>query len=83
LGAAQCRVARWFIFKPKVPIWVNFGVYILYPFGQFLGHLVYFMALWFISWHFGLFYGFLAYFPSFGILYHEKTGNPGSMAATS
>jgi hypothetical protein len=20
------RVARWFIFKPKIPIWVNFGV---------------------------------------------------------
>jgi hypothetical protein len=22
---ARTRVARWFIFKPKVPIWVNFG----------------------------------------------------------
>jgi hypothetical protein len=21
----QSRVARWFIFKPKIPIWVNFG----------------------------------------------------------
>jgi hypothetical protein len=20
------RVARWFIFKPKIPIWVNFGI---------------------------------------------------------
>jgi hypothetical protein len=20
-----CRVARWFVFKPKIPIWVNFG----------------------------------------------------------
>jgi hypothetical protein len=20
------RVARWFIFKPKIPIWVNFGM---------------------------------------------------------
>jgi hypothetical protein len=19
------RVARWFVFKPKIPIWVNFG----------------------------------------------------------
>jgi hypothetical protein len=19
-----CRVARWFVFKPKIPIWVNF-----------------------------------------------------------
>jgi hypothetical protein len=22
---AQSRVARWYIFKPKIPIWVNFG----------------------------------------------------------
>jgi hypothetical protein len=20
-----CRVARWFVFKPKIPIWVKFG----------------------------------------------------------
>jgi hypothetical protein len=20
-----CRVARWFIFKPKIQIWINFG----------------------------------------------------------
>jgi hypothetical protein len=40
------RVARWFIFKPKIPIWVNFGRaldwkngYTLWPFGIFYGHL--------------------------------------------
>jgi hypothetical protein len=34
------RVARWYIFKPKIPIWVNFGgpwngkvCYILCPLG--------------------------------------------------
>jgi hypothetical protein len=21
----RSRVARWFVFKPKIPIWVNFG----------------------------------------------------------
>jgi hypothetical protein len=21
----EIRVARWFIFKPKIPIWINFG----------------------------------------------------------
>jgi hypothetical protein len=21
----KTRVARWFVFKPKIPIWVNFG----------------------------------------------------------
>jgi hypothetical protein len=43
------RVARWFVFKPKIPIWVNFGgpengKY--WSFGIFYGHSVYFMAIW-------------------------------------
>jgi hypothetical protein len=49
------RVVRWFIFKPQIPIWVNFGDschvrvwYILWPFGKFSGHLIYFMAPWYI-----------------------------------
>jgi hypothetical protein len=36
------RAARWFVFQPKIPIWVNFGgpligkcLYILWPFGIF------------------------------------------------
>jgi hypothetical protein len=50
-------VARWFILKPKIPIWVNFGGfcngrcwYILLPFGLFYGRLVNFMAIWFSLW---------------------------------
>jgi hypothetical protein len=50
------RVARWYIFKPKIPLWVNFGRpwnrkgwYILWPFGIHCGHLViYLVAIWFI-----------------------------------
>jgi hypothetical protein len=49
------RVARWYIFKPKIPLWVNFrgswngkgwyilwpfGIYILRPFGTVYGHFV-------------------------------------------
>jgi hypothetical protein len=45
------RVARCYIFKPKIPIWVNFCNvrcwYILWPFGIFCGHLVYFMVIWY------------------------------------
>jgi hypothetical protein len=40
-----CRVARWFIFIPKIPVWVHFGGswnrkcwYILSTFGIFYGH---------------------------------------------
>jgi hypothetical protein len=46
-----CRVARWFIFKPKIPVWVNFGVpyidwkmfiylMVIWTFGIFYDHLV-------------------------------------------
>jgi hypothetical protein len=49
-------VARWHIFKPKIPIWVNFG-------GSCNGRCwyMYFIAIWSILWHFGLFNGHLVY----------------------
>jgi hypothetical protein len=72
------RVARWFVFKPKIPIWVNFWRVlckilvhlmifwtILWPLAIFYGHLVYFVVIWYI-------------FPRFGILYQENSGNPDS-----
>jgi hypothetical protein len=37
---------------------------ILGPFGIFWGHLGYFMTIWYI-------------FSGLGIMYHEKSGNPG------
>jgi hypothetical protein len=46
------RVARWYIFKPKLPIWVNVvgscnrrSLYILWPLSLFNGHLVYFVVI--------------------------------------
>jgi hypothetical protein len=57
------RVARWFLFKPKIQIWVNFGgpeiekrCYILWPFGIFYGHLGYFMTIWYTLCSFGTFF---------------------------
>jgi hypothetical protein len=35
------RVARWFIFKPKIPIWVNFGGPWKESVGIFYDHLDY------------------------------------------
>jgi hypothetical protein len=51
--------------------------------GIFYGHLVYFTAIvvyfmnikWFIG-YFGITYGYLVYIYRFGMLYHEKSGNP-------
>jgi hypothetical protein len=47
------RVARWHIFQTKIPIWVHFGGsskgrcwYILWSFGLFYEHLVYFVVFW-------------------------------------
>jgi hypothetical protein len=50
------RVARWFVFKPKIPIWVNFG-------GSCnrKDHLVYFTAIGNISRPFGIFSPVLVY----------------------
>jgi hypothetical protein len=65
LDATECkltRVARWFLFKPKIPILVNFG-------GLYLDWkmLLYFMAIWDIYDHlvhscsFGTFFPVLVY----------------------
>jgi hypothetical protein len=55
VGDYIIRIARWYIFKPKIPILVNFG-------GSFNGrclyiscHLVYFVTIWYILWPFGIF----------------------------
>jgi hypothetical protein len=40
-------------------LWMELCRYILWPFGLFYGHLVYFMAIWSILWPSGIYYGFL------------------------
>jgi hypothetical protein len=49
------KVAGWYIFKPKIPIWVNFGGscngrrwYILWPSGLFYGHCGMFFLFWYV-----------------------------------
>jgi hypothetical protein len=70
------RVARWFVFKPKIQIWVIFGgswigrcLYILWKLSLLHGPLLYFMHIWYIC-------GNLEYFSRFGVLFQEKSGNP-------
>jgi hypothetical protein len=76
-GCNVNKVARWFVFKPKIQIWVNFGGcctgrcwYILWTLGPFYSLLSYFMDIWYTV------RGNLVYFSRFGILYQEKSGNP-------
>jgi hypothetical protein len=47
----------------------DFGICILWPFGIFYGHLVYFMPIWNILCSFSIFYAHLVYFmPIWNIL---------------
>jgi hypothetical protein len=73
------RVARWFVFKPKIQIWVNYGgpckgsrLYFLWPYCLFYGQMVYIHILR----PFGTFCARLVYFSRFGMLCREKSGNP-------
>jgi hypothetical protein len=59
---SEIRVARWFVFKPKISIWVNFGRscngkswYILRPLGVFYRYWKYLMAIWYILSSIGIF----------------------------
>jgi hypothetical protein len=72
--ALRSELPDGFIFKPNIPIWVNYVGScnkrcwsILWLIGLSYGHFVYFVAIWYV-------------FPRFGLLYLEKSGNPGSAA---
>jgi hypothetical protein len=72
------RVARWHIFKAKIPILVIFEGscngrcwYIILPVGLFYGYLAYFVSVWCILRLSGI------SFPRFGMLFQGKSGNPG------
>jgi hypothetical protein len=74
----KSRVARWYIFEPKIQIWVNFGGsfngrcwYILWPFGQFLGHI----PSIFLQ-PFGISYGHLLYTFPFWYVVPRKIWQP-------
>jgi hypothetical protein len=70
-GTVVCRVARWFIFKPKIPLWEVWQWKIL----------VHFVATWPLFRSFGIscgFYGHWVYFLPFRyIVSRKKSGNPG------
>jgi hypothetical protein len=74
------RVARWCVFKPKLPIWVNFRGswtrkcwYILWPIGIYFGTLVNFIGICKFS-------GNLIYFSPFWYIFSRKIWQPRSRA---
>jgi hypothetical protein len=49
--------------------------------GIFYGHLVHFTVFYYILLTFSIVCGNLVYFPRLGILYQEKSGNPGTQCS--
>jgi hypothetical protein len=71
------RVARWYIFKPKSPFWVNLRAFCnelccFLTNGIFYGLLEYFMTIWYILWQCGIFCGNLVYFSAFWYVLPRK-----------
>jgi hypothetical protein len=70
------RVARWYIFEPKIPIWANFrgpsivkGSYIICLFGMYYGHSEHLMAIRLFSFN-------LTRFPPFWYIMSRKIWQP-------
>jgi hypothetical protein len=76
--ATRIRVARWFVFKPKISIWVNLerkwnvteNVVIFYD------HLAHFSIIWYNLWPFGIVCGHFVYFSRFGMFGPRKYWQP-------
>jgi hypothetical protein len=66
----RSRVARWNIFKPKIPIWVKnlVGLRIMESVVIFYAHLEYIMSNRYIFWPLGNLMVIWYIFPRFGIL---------------
>jgi hypothetical protein len=52
------------------------GTCILFPFGLFSCHLVYFVGMWYILWFFGIFYGYLVCGYPFWYVFPRKIWQP-------
>jgi hypothetical protein len=76
IAPLESRVASWFVFKPKIQIWVNFGGpctgrcrHILWTLGPFYNLLLYF-------WTFGIVRGNLVFFPVLVFCTKENLATP-------
>jgi hypothetical protein len=67
-------VARWCIFKPKIPNWLNLGgpcngrCWFMYFMATFR---IYFTTIWYILWPFGIFCRNLVHFPLFWYVFFK------------
>jgi hypothetical protein len=77
LEKGESSVTRCYIFKQKIQIWINLGRSCKGRFLYFLLSICLFYGQMLFLWPFGTFSGHLVYFSRLGMLYREKSGNPG------
>jgi hypothetical protein len=70
------RVARWYIFKPKIPIWQFLMGLEMEKIGILNGHLEHITDIWYIVWPFWQFCGNLVYFSPFWSIESRKIWQP-------
>jgi hypothetical protein len=75
-GRLRGSNARWFVYEPKIPIWLNFGGSCNENIGMFYDHLVYFTAIGNMLWQFGIFCGHLVYFSPYWYFVPRKIWQP-------
>jgi hypothetical protein len=70
------RVARWFLFRPKIQFWYTVEDLGMDNVVIYSGLLEYFTIIWYIYWAFGNSVAIWYIFTRFGTLYQVKSGNP-------
>jgi hypothetical protein len=75
----SCRVARWFIFKPKIPIWVNFEGLWNGECWHVFGHLENFAAILYTLWLIDNLVAIWYIFPPFWYIVATKMWQPRSL----
>jgi hypothetical protein len=76
LPTEESWVARWFVFKPKIPIWTNLGGSCYVKSWYFILPLGYFTAIGNILWTFDIICGNLVYFSPFWFFGPRKIWQP-------
>jgi hypothetical protein len=71
------RVARWYSFKPKIPIWVNLECLAVKDVAKYSAHLVYILPFRrYILWLFGIFCGHFGIFLPFWYVVKRQIWQP-------
>jgi hypothetical protein len=77
LNSVWHSVARWYVYRYSYQKFKFVQILEWKMLNYFIVILLYFKAIWDILWPFGIYCSHLVYFSGFGIMYQDKSGNPG------